>query len=172
MAKTPKYLDDGFTALTPYLRIKGAKAAIAFYTKVFGAKAGTIIHMGENVIGHAELTIDGAKLCLSEEFADMGILGPKTIGRTSVTIMHYTPDVDAVMARAKAAGATVTRPPVDEFYGCRTGQIEDPFGHVWMIQTKIEEVSEAEMQKRLNAMMAQGAPAAKAPAKAKAKKNA
>lgn len=171
MAKTPKYLDQGFTALTPYLRIKGARDAIKFYTKVFGAKVGMVLDMGGKV-GHAELTIDGAKICLADEFPEMGIVGPKTIGKTSVTIMYYSPDVDAVVARAKAAGATVLRPPVDEFYGCRSSQIEDPFGHVWMIQAKIEDVSEAEMQKRLNAMMAQGAPAAKAPSKSKTKKTA
>ena len=160
MAKTPKHLDAGFTAITPYLRIKGAKEAIKFYTKVFGAKAGAVMDMGGK-IGHAELVIDGAKLCLADEFPEMGAVGPKTIGKTSVTIMHYPPDVDAVVARAKAAGATVTRPPENQFWGARMGTIEDPFGHVWMIQTKLEDVSEAEMQKRLDAMMKQGAPAAK-----------
>jgi PhnB protein len=161
MAQKPKPkvapIAPGFTAITPYLRVKGAKDAIAFYKTVFGAKTETVMDMGGQ-IGHAELTIDGAKLCLADEFPEMGIVGPKTIGKTSVTIMHYCRDADATAAKAVAHGAVVRMPVADQFWGSRMGTIEDPFGHVWMIQTQIEEVSEAEMQKRMSAMMAERAP--------------
>lgn len=168
MAKKPKPIPDGYSAITPYLRVKGAREAIAFYGKAFGAKSDTVMDMG-GMVGHAEITINGAKICLSDEFPDRGVLGPKSLGGTSFTLMHYASDVDAVVARAKKAGGIVRQEPADQFWGARMGIVEDPFGHVWLIQPHIEDVSEAEMQRRLSAMMAQhaGAPAKK---KAAAKK--
>lgn len=152
MAKNVGPIPRGFTAITPYLRIKGALAAIAFYETVFDATTLRLLKMGDRV-GHAELAFSGARIALSDEFPEMGIVGPVTMKGTTITIMHYVTDVDAVVVKAVAHGAKLLRPAVDEFYGDRTAQIEDPFGHVWMIQTHQEDVSDAEMQKRLDAMM-------------------
>jgi PhnB protein len=106
---------------------------------------------------------------LSDEFPDMGIVGPKTLGGVSALMALYVSDADAVFERAIAAGAKVKRPLTDEFYGDRTGQLEDPFGHVWSIQTRIEDVSPKKMQKRLDAMSAPSQPQPKAKPKAKPK---
>lgn len=169
MAKKPDPIPAGYTAITPYLRIKGARDAITFYSRVFGAKVDMVMDMGDKV-GHAELTIDGAKLTLADEFPEMGAVGPKTIGNTSVTIMHYCKDVDATYAKAVAAGATSKQAPADQFWGDRMASVEDPFGHVWMIMTHKEDVSDTEMQKRMQAMMSQVPAKAKPAAKVAAKK--
>lgn len=157
----------GYGDAMAYLRVGNAAAAIDFYTSAFGAKERYRLTMGDRV-GHAELAFGDTCIMLSDEFPEMGVVGPKALGGTSVTLCLYVADVDAVVARATEAGATVKRPVQDEFYGDRTGQVEDPFGHVWMIQTRIEEVSPKKMQKRLDAMMA-GAPATSEPAKKVAK---
>ena len=167
MAKSPT--PEGYNAVMPYLRVKGAAEAVEFYKKAFGAKKRMLLKMGDRV-GHAEVEIGGSVIMLSDEFPEMGVVGPKTLKGTSVTIALYSADVDKTMAKAVAAGAKVTRPATDEFYGERSGQVEDPFGHVWMIQTRIEEVSPREMQKRLNKMAAeQAAAGAAAPGKKKGK---
>lgn len=167
MAKSPT--PEGYNAVMPYLRVKGAAEAVEFYKKAFGAKKRMLLKMGDRV-GHAEVEIGGSVIMLSDEFPEMGVVGPKALKGTSVTIALYSADVDKTMAKAVAAGAKVTRPATDEFYGERSGQVEDPFGHVWMIQTRIEEVSPREMQKRLNKMVAeQAAAGAAAPGKKKGK---
>ena len=167
MAKTS--VPQGYNAVMPYLRVKGAAEAVEFYRRAFGAKKRMLLQMGDRV-GHAEVEIGGCVIMLSDEFPELGVVGPKALKGTSVTIALYAADVDKTMAKAVAAGAKVTRPATDEFYGERSGQVEDPFGHVWMIQTRIEEVSPREMQKRLNTMMAeQAAAGASAPGKKKGK---
>ena len=153
MAKSP--VPKGYSAVMPYLRIKGAADAIAFYTKAFGAKERFRLVMGDR-IGHAEIDIGGAAVMLSDEFPEMQVLGPRSLGGTSIGLLVYVSDVDKAVAKAVATGGTVRRPAKDEFYGDRTAQIEDPFGHVWFIQQRIEDVSPKEMQKRLDAMMAGG----------------
>lgn len=166
MAKSPT--PAGYNAVMPYLRVRGAAEAVEFYKKAFGAKKRMLLKMGDRV-GHAEVEIGGSVIMLSDEFPEMGALGPKALKGTSVVIALYSADVDKTIAKAVAAGAKVTRPATNEFYGERSGQVEDPFGHVWMIQTRIEEVSPREMQKRLNKMMAEQAAAGAAPGKRKGK---
>jgi PhnB protein len=152
---------EGYNTVMPYLRIRGAAAALEFYKKAFGAKKRLHLTMGD-CIGHAEIEIGGSVIMLSDEFPEMGIVGPKGLNGTTVSLNMYVADVDRAMAKAVAAGATVKRPATDEFYGERTGQVEDPFGHVWMLHTRFEEVSAREMQKRLNKMMSeQGKPSKK-----------
>jgi PhnB protein len=153
--KPPK----GYSDAMAYLRVHDAVAAIDFYEKAFDAKERYRLTMGDRV-GHAELEFGESCVMLSAEFPEMGVVGPRSLGGTSVTMCLYVADVDAVVERALAAGATIKRPVQDEFYGDRTGQVEDPFGYVWMIQTRMEDVSPKKMQKRLDAMMA-GAPQAK-----------
>jgi PhnB protein len=169
MAKVKFKPPKGYNDVMAYLRVSDASAAIEFYAAAFDAKERYRLMMGDRV-GHAELELGDCCVMLSGEFPDMGVVGPKTLGGTTVTLCLYVADVDAVVERAVAAGATIKRPVTDEFYGDRTGQVEDPFGHIWMIQTRIEDVSPKKMQKRLDAMMAgavatPGKPARKAPAK-------
>jgi PhnB protein len=167
MSKVKYKPTKGYHDAVAYLRVDGAQEAIDFYAAAFDAKERYRLTMGDR-IGHAELDFGGTCIMLSDEFPEMGIIGPKALGGTSVTMCLAVADADAVIARAVAAGAVVKRPATDEFYGFRTGQVEDPFGHVWMIQTHIEVVSPKKMQKRLDAMMA-GAPEDKPKAKPKPK---
>ena len=161
MAARKSATPDGYNTVMPYLRVRGAAAAVEFYKKAFGAKKRMVLTMGDRV-GHAEVEIGGSVIMLSDEFPEMGALGPKGLKGTTVTITLYVADVDKSIAKAVAAGAKVIRPATDEFYGERSGQVEDPFGHVWMIQTRIEDVTPREMQKRLDKMMAEQAAAAPA----------
>ncbi len=154
MSKVKYKAPKGFGDAMAYLRVGNAAAAIDFYAAAFDAKERYRLTMGDR-IGHAELDFGDTCVMLSDEFPEMGIAGPKTLGGTTVTMCLGVADADAVVARAVEAGATVKRPVQDEFYGYRTGQVEDPFGHVWMIQTQLEDVSPKKMQKRLDAMMAQ-----------------
>jgi PhnB protein len=143
----------GYHAVTPYLRIKGAEKAIEFYKAAFDATEMYRLTMGRR-IGHAELEIAGSRIMLSDEFPDVGAIGPKTLKGTTITLALYVENADAIIARAVAAGAKVRMPAQDMFYGDRSGQIVDPFGHVWSIQQRLAKVSPQEMQKRLDVMMA------------------
>ncbi len=170
MAKVKYKAPKGYQDAMAYLRVDNAAAAIDFYVAAFGAKEKYRLMMPGNVIGHAELDFGDTRIMLSDEFPGMGIVGPKALGNTSVMLSLYVADADAVFERALAAGAKVKRPLADEFYGDRTGQLQDPFGHVWSIQTRVEDVSPKQMQKRLDTMMAQGANADKPATKARKKK--
>lgn len=139
-----------------YLRVKGAAQAIAFYVEAFGATEKMRLTEPGGRIGHAELLLDGHEFMLSEEFPEMGILGPASVGGTTLTMHVHVDDADAAIARAVAAGATLVRPPQDHFYGERSGTIRDPFGHEWNFGHSIEEVSTEEMQRRYTAMMTGG----------------
>ena len=154
MSKPANWIPDGYHVITPYLSIAGAAAAIDFYKKAFGAKERMRMESGPGRIGHAELEIGDSVVMLADEHPEMDFLGPKTRGGTSVTLHMYVKDVDAVFAQAVKAGARVTRPVKDEFYGDRTGSLEDPFGHVWHVATHKEELSDAEIRRRMDAMMA------------------
>ncbi len=171
MAKIKYKSANGYGDATPYLRVDNAAAAIDFYAAAFDAKEKYRLAMGDRV-GHAELDFGSTRVMLSDEFPEMKILGPKKLGGVASFLCLHVADADAVFERAVAAGATVKRPLTDEFYGYRSGQLEDPFGHVWMIQTLIEEVSPKKMQKRLDAMMAEQSsePVAKAKPRAAATK--
>jgi PhnB protein len=134
--------------LTPYLAVKGANAAIGFYTKVLGAKEQFRLAEPDGRIGHAELAIGDGGIMLADEAPAFGALSPPAIGGTPVRLHLYVDDVDATMNRAVAEGATVLRPAQDQFYGDRSGMIADPFGHQWFLSTRKEAVSAEEMQKR------------------------
>ncbi|MCA9661034.1 MAG: VOC family protein [Myxococcales bacterium] len=140
----------------PYLRVRGGEAAIAFYREAFGAtELFRLVDPSDGRIGHAELRLsDDAILMLSDEYPEMGILSPQSVGGVGMSIHLHVDDADAAIARAAAAGAEVMRPPTDQFYGERGGTIVDPFGHTWDIGHSIEEVEPAEMQRRWDAMHA------------------
>jgi PhnB protein len=104
--------------------------------------------MGDRV-GHAELLIGDSHVMLADEFPDMGHLGPKNRGGTTVSLMVYVPDVDSAFKQALDAGATETRPVENQFWGDRMGTLTDPFGHVWSLATHVEDVPPDEIQKRM-----------------------
>ena len=154
---TIKPIPEGWNCITPYLAVRNAKAAIAFYQKAFGAKEiGRLIMPGDNV-GHAELQIGDSHIMLSEEMPEWGNKSPATLGATTVAMVLYVANADTTFQQALDAGATAVSPVKDEFYGDRSGVVLDPFGHKWHINTHIEDVSFDEMQQRCDAMM----PAAK-----------
>ena len=110
--------------------------------------------MGKKRVGHAEIVIGGSTIMLSDEFPDMGVLGPRALSGTPVVMTIYVQNVDKTVALAKRARARILQAAADQFYGDRTARIEDPFGHVWSIQSRQEDVTPRQMQKRLDAMMA------------------
>jgi PhnB protein len=137
---------------TPYLRVKDSAAALEFYKLAFGAEELYRLTEPSGVVGHAEFTINGAHFMIANEFPEYGILGPQSIGGTSVGLHLKVDDTDRVIHRAIAAGAIVASPVTDQFYGERAGTVTDPFGHSWLIASTIEQVSPEEMQKRYSAM--------------------
>jgi PhnB protein len=143
-----KPIPDGYPQVTPYLCVDGAAAAIEFYTSVLGARERMRMPAPDGKLGHAELELGESLIMLADEFPEMGVQSPKTIGGTPVTISVYVEDVDAVFEAAVAAGATSVRAVEDAFYGDRTGQFEDPFGHRWSVATHVEDVPPDEMEKR------------------------
>lgn len=151
-----KPIPDGFPQVTPYLHVEGASDAIAFYCAVFGARERTRMPAPGGRIGHAELEIGSSLIMLADEFPDIGVRGPKSVGGTTVTLSVYVDDVDAVFSRAISEGATALRDVEDQFYGDRTGQFEDPFGHRWSVATHIEDVSPEDMAERAAAAMGGG----------------
>jgi PhnB protein len=140
-----------YPGVTPYLSVIDAAAAIEFYKKGFGATELMRLPGPDGKLGHAEIRIGNALVMLADEFPEYGNLSPKTLGGSAVRLHMYVQDVDAFFEKALAAGAKVLIPIANQFYGDRSGRLEDPFGHVWLVSTHIEDVSPEEMQKRMEA---------------------
>ena len=138
----------GRNGVVPYLTVAGGAAAIEYYIKVFDATELFRLDAPGGRVGHAELSIGGNVIYLSDEFPEMDVHGPLSVGGTPVTLHLYVKDVDAVAQRAVDEGATLIRPVADQFYGDRGGKLRDPFGHLWWIATHIEDVSPEEMSTR------------------------
>ena len=155
MASTVKKIPDGYTAVTPYLTILGAAQAIEFYKKAFGAEELMRMPMPDGRIAHAEIRIGGAIVMLHDESPEWKAFSPQTVGDTSVSIMLYVEDVDAVCKRALEAGATSTMEVADQFYGDRAGGLKDPFGHKWHVATHVEDVAPDEIRRRAARMFGQ-----------------
>jgi uncharacterized glyoxalase superfamily protein PhnB len=136
-----------------YLRLRNAAEAIDFYTKAFGAREKFRLTEPSGRIGNAELDFGGTTLMLSDEYPELGIKGPQTVGATTMSIHLHVDDADEVVRRALAAGAEVVRQPQDHFYGERSGTVRDPFGHEWNIGHEIEKVTPDEMQRRYDELM-------------------
>ena len=151
-----KPIPEGYPRLTPYLIVDGASAAIDFYGSVLGASERMRLPMPNGRIGHAELELGDSLLMLADENPDMDIRGPASLGGTTVSMHLYVENADAVFARALEAGAKALRPVEDRFYGDRSGQFEDPFGHRWDVSTHVEDVPPEEMSKRAETAMASG----------------
>ncbi len=142
--------------LFAYLSVNDAAAAIAFYSTAFGAKEKFRLNEPGGRIGHAEMDFDGTTLMLADEYPEFNFRGPKAVGGASVTLHLHVDNADAVIEHAVKTGATLERPPSDQFYGERSGSIIDPFGHRWSIGHSIETVTPEEMQRRYNAVMKDG----------------
>jgi PhnB protein len=142
-------IPDNARTVTPSLRVRGGPEAIEFYKKAFGAEE--VMRMASpdgKAIMHAELRIGDSNVMLSDEYPQMGCVGPKTLGGTAVCIHLYVTDTDALYARAVAAGATGMMPPADMFWGDRFAKVTDPFGHEWSIATHVEDVTPEECARR------------------------
>ena len=146
-------IPDDYPRISVALSVDGGADAIAFYTEVLGMAERMRIPMGDK-IGHSELTLGDSLIMVADEFPEMGFGSPKRLGGTPVNMSVYVEDVDATFGAALAAGATEVRPVVDQFYGDRSGTIEDPWGHHWHIATHVEDIDPDEMARRSDAAMA------------------
>jgi PhnB protein len=147
----PKPIPDGYNSVTPYLVVDDAKRAIEFYKQAFGAEEKFRLPMGDDRIGHAEIKIGDSFVMLADEFPEMGHLGPNSRGGPTSSIVLYVEDVDASFKKALDAGAKQQRAVENQFWGDRMGTLTDPFGHQWSLATHVEDVSESEMQTRMQA---------------------
>jgi len=144
----PKPIPEGYHSVTPAVIVHDGAGALDFYKKAFGAEEVLRMPMGDK-IGHAEIKIGDSIVMLSDEWPDMGFLGPRTRGGTTVSLMIYVEDADSAFKRAVDAGGTAERPVENQFYGDRSGTLIDPFGHRWTISTHIEDVEPEEMNRRM-----------------------
>jgi PhnB protein len=148
-----KPIPEGYHTVTPYLYIKGTAKALEFYKKAFGAVELFRMAGPDGRIGHAEIKIGDSMIMMADEHPEMGVKGPEAYGGTTVGICLYVEDVDTVYKRAIAAGGKEVRPLTDQFYGDRSGTLNDPFGHTWTISTHKEDVPNEEMEKRAQEWM-------------------
>jgi len=149
------HIPQGHNTVTPYLIIKGAAQAIEYYKNVFGATEVMRMEQPGGKIAHAELKIGDSHIMLADENPSMGLghTSAVTIGSSPVSLYVYLPDVDKIVERAVSAGAKILKPVQDQFYGDRSGFIQDPFGHLWGVATHVEDVSPAEMAERAKKVM-------------------
>jgi PhnB protein len=151
-----KSVPDGYHSVIPYLIVKGGADAINFYKKVFGAVEEMRMPGPDGRIAHAEIRLGDSVVMLADEYPEMGHRSPQSLGGTGVSLMVYLDAVDEVFKRAIANGAKQLQPLKDQFYGDRSGTLQDPFGHQWTVATHIEDVPPEEMRRRAEKMM-QGA---------------
>jgi PhnB protein len=145
----------GYHSLTANLAVAGAAEAIDFYGRAFGAEVVRRLDAGDLVM-HAELRIGDTLFGLSDEMPQYGLKAPDPDAPVPVALLIYCADADALHARAVAAGATVVSEVSDQFHGDRAGSVRCPFGHRWMIATHVDDVSDEEMQRRMDEFMAAG----------------
>jgi PhnB protein len=147
-----KPIPDGYHSVTPYLIVKNAAAALDYYKKAFNAVEIIRVPGPGGKVMHAEIKIGDSFLMLADEAPEMGAKSPQTIGGSPVGLCIYLENVDAQFSQAVAAGGKVLRPVKDQFYGDRSGTLEDPFGHNWTLSTHKEDVTSEEIDKRMKAM--------------------
>lgn len=147
------YIPDGYHAVTPYLIVKDPAKALEFYQKAFGAKEVLRMSDPNGGIMHAEFQVGDSKIMMAGEYPDMGALSPRSIGGTPVSLCLYVENADKMFQSALDAGAAEKRPVQDQFYGDRSGTLEDPFGHTWTIATHIEDLTQEQVKQRFDEMM-------------------
>jgi PhnB protein len=148
MARSATPVPKGYHTLTPYIIVNDAKAALEFYARAFGAVE-IYRHPGpDGRVGHADITIGDSHVMLADEFPEMGCKSVGAYGGSPVKMYLYIDDADAWVERAVAAGAKLTTPVANQFYGDRMGAVEDPFGYTWYLSTHVEDVSEEELTRR------------------------
>jgi PhnB protein len=154
MTNKVKPIPEGYHTVTPYLIVNDAARALEFYQQAFGATE--VYRMTDNSgrVGHAEIKIGDSHIMLADEHPEIGARSPQAFGGSPISLLIYVEDVDALVKQATAAGAKLTRPVADQFYGDRTGGLEDPFGHAWYIATHVEDVAPEELERRAAARQA------------------
>ena len=155
MTTSVKPVPEDYHNVTPYLIVDGASGAIEFYKQVFGASELMRMAAPGGKVGHAEILIGDSRIMLADEFPEMGARGPKAFGGSPVHLYLYVEDVDGVARQAVAAGAKEIRPVKDQFYGDRSGAFEDPYGHLWHISTRKEDIPADELKRRADKVMKQ-----------------
>ena len=148
-----KSIPDGYNSVTPYLIINGAVDAIDFYKRAFGATEIMRMSSPNGKIGHAEVRIGDSVIMLADEHPEMGHRSPQSLGGAAVSLLVYVERVDEVFKQAIASGARELQPVKDQFYGDRSGMLQDPFGHTWTIATHIEDIAPDEMRRRAEQFM-------------------
>jgi PhnB protein len=148
---TVKPIPEGYSTVVPYISVKNASDAIAYYKKAFGAEELMRMPMPDGKVGHAELKIGDSIVMMADEMdhPDAISKSPRTLGGVTSGLCLYVVDCDAIFNRAVAAGGKVRRPLTTQFYGDRSGTVEDPFGQVWTISTHVEDVPPDEMKRRM-----------------------
>jgi PhnB protein len=154
-----KQNQNGVHSLSPHLVCAGAAEAIKFYQQAFGATEMVRLPGPDGKLMHACVCINGSSVMLVDENRDYGMLSPKSLGGTPVTIHLNVKDADQTAAQAVAAGAKVIMPVADMFWGDRYGIVEDPFGHRWSIATPQRQLSEAELKEAARKAFSEQAPA-------------
>ncbi len=149
MTNTVKPVPDGYTTVTPYLILDDAGAAIDFYKKALGATELVRMNDENGKVRHAELKIGNACIMLADEFPEMGQKSAKSLGGSPVSLLVYVEACDKTFAQAIASGAKSLREPKDQFYGDRSGTVQDPFGYQWHISTHVEDVLPEELERRM-----------------------
>ncbi|HKY06821.1 MAG TPA: VOC family protein [Candidatus Binatia bacterium] len=152
-----KFKPEGYYSDTPYLSIAGAAKAIAFYKQAFGAAELFRLTAPGGEIGHAEIKIGDSAIMLADPCEQGSFRNPQSLGGSSVGLHIYVEDVDSMFAQAVAAGAKSVRPVENQFYGDRSGTLEDPFGHVWFLATHKEDLTPEEINQRAEALFKQNA---------------
>ena len=145
----------GYHTVTPYMALRDCAAAIDFYRRAFGAEKVMQLDMPDGKIAHAEIRIGDSMLMMSEENEEWGNKSPATLGGSPMFLMIYVPDVDAAFKKALVAGASEVRAVENQFYGDRSGTLKDPFGYQWTLSTHIEDLSQEEVQRRMEAEFGQ-----------------
>lgn len=151
------YIPEGFCSITPYLILDNAASAIIFYQKAFNAIPQKRLEMPDGKIGHATIKIGNSIIMLADEFPDMGHKSPKTLGGSPVNMHLYVKNSDDAFTQAIAAGAKQFKPMETMFFGERMGSVEDPFGYIWTLSTKVENLSDDEIKLRLKQMYSNNA---------------
>jgi PhnB protein len=159
MAKKAQAIPKGYHTVTPSIVVAGADKAIDFYTKAFGAEEIMRFPGPDGAIMHAEIRIGDSIVMLGDEMPEQGGRSPKSFGGTPVSFFVYREDVDAAWDQAVNAGAKTVMPLANQFWGDRTGCLEDPFGHRWWLAQHVQDLTPEELQRNAESFFSQMQPA-------------